>query len=254
MRRNSFIKKKILFLFILVLCFFMMTGFTYQEDKQRIFDNAGLLTEEDEEYLEDLYREYSLKDEMDYILLTTNTTDGMEPREYAKQFYIQQGIGYDKENGDGNLLLIDMEHRRAEMIDRGICVDYITDGEVEGILEVVKSDLSGGDYARAGETYADAVHDCFGASGSTDGFLLVIYGVIAIVAAGILTGVLISGNKSAMTADCHTYSKKVRVNPATRKDRYLRTVTTARPKPKENSDGGGGSVDSSGFGGGGTDF
>ena len=48
MRRNSFIKKKILFLFILVLCFFMMTGFTYQEDKQRIFDNAGLLTEEDE--------------------------------------------------------------------------------------------------------------------------------------------------------------------------------------------------------------
>lgn len=243
---------------LVICCFFLLTGFTYQKNKQRIFDNAGLLTEGEIEELEEVYRDYSLEDKMDYILLTTNSTDGMESREYAKEFYVNQGFGYDKENGDGNLLLIDMDNRRVEMIDKGICVDYIRDEEVEDILDEVTESLKDEEYGEAAKVYAEETHSAF----ITDSALsekdspvrYLIYGVLALIAAGIVTGIMAAGNKAHMTAGCHTYSKEIRVNPYTREDRYIRTITTHTPKPKHDSDGGGGSHDSSGFGGGGRSF
>lgn len=243
---------------LLVVCFFLLPGFTYQKDKQRIYDNAGLFTEDEINELEEVYQDYSLEDKMDYILLTTNSTDGMESREYARQFYVEQGFGYNKENGDGNLLLIDMDNRRIEMIDKGICVDYIRDEEVDAILDEVAEELSDEDYEEAARVYAEETHSAFvtdaASSGKNNLIRYLIYGVLALVFAGIVTGVLVSGNKSHMSADCHTYTKDIRVNPHTRQDRYLRTITTSTPKPKHDSDGGGGSHDSSGFGGGGRSF
>lgn len=256
----------------LILCFFLLSGFTYQENKQRIYDNAGLLTEEEKEELEQLYQKYSLEDETDYILLTTDSTDGMESREYAKDFYVKQGVGYNKEDGDGNLLLIDMENRRLEMIDKGNSDDEITDAEVDHIIEKVKPHLSNGDYEEAASVYAEETHYAFTEdydgseeggvyvdftavddSKGQSGFRYLIYGVLALILSGIVTFSVVQSNKSHMTADGSTYGKNVKVNPSTRQDRFIRTVTTATPKPKD-TDHGGGSKDSSGFGGGGSSF
>lgn len=244
-------------LFLVSLLF--VTGFTYQTEKQRIYDDAGLLTEEEKEALEDIYREYSLEDKMDYILLTSDSSEVEDSREYAKNFYQEQGFGYNKANGDGNLLFIDMANRRVEMIDRGKCVDFVRDEEVETILDEVTPYLSDEDYAGAAESYVEETHMAFvtdraSSGGEKNKMRYLIYGFLALVTAGVVTGALVMGNKSQMTSDCYTYGKEIKVNPRTRQDRYIRTVTTSTPKPKNDSDGGGGSVDSSGFGGGGRDF
>lgn len=244
---------------LLLLSFLLLSGFTYQEDKQRIYDHAGLFTEEEKAELEQIYQKYSLEDEMDYILLTEDSDQVENSREYAKSFYLEKGFGYNQAGGDGNLLFIDMGNRRVEMIDKGKCVDYVRDEEVEEILDEVAPHLSDGNYMEAARSYADCTHSAFVTeyeSGSKGNGMLryLIYGVLALVTAGVVTGSLVRKNKSRMTADCYTYGKEIKVDPYTKKDRYLHTQTTAVPKPKHDSDGGGGSVDSGGFGGGGRDF
>lgn len=248
-----------LWVFLFAVSFLVLTGFTYQSDKQRIYDNAGLFTEEEKAELEEIYRNYSLEDEMDYILLTADSSEVDDSREYAKEFYLEKGFGYNKAGGDGNLLFIDMANRRVEMIDKGKCVDFIRDEEIEEILDEVTPYLSDADYMIAAENYVTETHSAFvteyASINKNNGMMrYVIYGVLALVIAGIVTGGLVMGNKSRMTADCYTYGKDIQVNPRTKQDRYIRTVTTATPKPKHDSDGGGGSFDSSGFGGGGSDF
>ncbi|MDO4555980.1 MAG: TPM domain-containing protein [Lachnospiraceae bacterium] len=194
---------------------------------------------------------------MDYVLLTTDFTDGLESREYAKDFYQSEGFGYNEENGDGNLLLIDMGNRHIEMITKGTGVDFIRDEEVEAVLDEVTPEVSDGNYAEAARVYASKTHDVFvtdSASGESVMHYL-IYAVIALVAAGLITFTIAKSNRAQMTAGYGTYGKEIKVNPKTRKDRFIRTITTATPKPKkQDSDGGGGSMDSSGFGGGGRDF
>jgi uncharacterized membrane protein YgcG len=240
---------------LFILCFFLLSGFTYQEDKQRIYDNGNLLTEAEKTELEELFQEYSLKDEVDYVFLTTETTFGMESREYAKQFYKEKGFGYNQKNGDGNLLYIDMENRRVEIIDRGSCIDSIRDEEIENILDDVEDALRDEEYVQAAQIYVKEMHSAMVTdNGGHSMIRYFIYGILALIVAGIITASMVSGHKSHITVDAHTYSKKIRVNPKTKQDRFLRTVTTARPKEREKSHGSGGSRDRDGFGGGGRGF
>ncbi|MDO4555979.1 MAG: hypothetical protein Q4B70_12650 [Lachnospiraceae bacterium] len=63
MRKKRELKKcslKGLLLSGLLAAFFLCSAFTYQEEKQRIYDNADLLTDAEEMELEDIYKEYSL--------------------------------------------------------------------------------------------------------------------------------------------------------------------------------------------------
>ena len=54
--------------------------------------------------------------------------------------------------------------------------------------------------------------------------------IVSFIGAGFMTWGAVAQHKSRMTAGCTTYQKEVRINPATKRDQYIRTVTTASRK------------------------
>ena len=84
---------------------------------QRVYDYAEVLTDQEEEKLEELIAEYEERGKCDLILVTIDEYVGVSDSEWdygmvnrADDFYDQKAFGYDKPHGDGALLLDNWYH------------------------------------------------------------------------------------------------------------------------------------------------
>lgn len=113
-----------------------------------VTDLAGLLTSEEVNTLENELRNLSNKYGMDILIHTTNTTNGLDTRDYADDFY-----DYNNYADDGVVLVIDMENYNMYISTKGKGIDYFTDYGIDYIFNNIENSLSNGEYYNAFKRY-----------------------------------------------------------------------------------------------------
>ena len=79
--------KKIKHLLLLLLLFLMVGVPVYAENPDKVVDNADILTDKEEEKLEEQFTQIAEKYQCDIAVVTTNTLDGKSPMNYADDYY-----------------------------------------------------------------------------------------------------------------------------------------------------------------------
>ncbi len=241
-------------------------GFDSQERK--VYDDGELLTEAEENELQELLVKTAERTEQDLVIVTTRDNGGKEARDYAVDFYDEHGFGYEKENGSGVLFLIDMDARTFYISTAGTAIEKYTDAEINDTLDAVMPDMRAGDYAGAcftfvseaerfltgGETgdngYYDEKEDRFveyPAAKEEPGWkkavsprrLAIVFSISAAVSAFVV--LIISWNrKTRMSVNGGTYMKDGGLQFRERSDRFTHTTVVTRQIPKDNGGSGGG--------------
>lgn len=140
--------KKIKYSFMLFLLIFVMTSlFAFpvyaEEDKEsnvphinisNIFDDANLLTDEEEAELENKANLFEEKSNVTLLFVTVDDTNGQSSKTYSNNFYDEKCVDYENPD-DGILLMIDMDNREIYINTVGKCIDMLSNKQVNRILE-----------------------------------------------------------------------------------------------------------------------
>lgn len=194
-----------------------------------------------------------------YFVTTDDISDDTA-REYAKWVYTNNDLGYGDEHS-GVLFLIALNSRDYVTITYGGGVTAFTDYRIGQIEDEIVPMLSAGSYRLAAETYIDRCGetlDYYETEGKpidapdNSGWIKVLIVILAPLAvAGIVCAIFYAQMKTA-----HTQSHAAAYMPETgftlyaNQDIYTHTTETRTYSPeKDNSDSGGSSTDSDGFGG-----
>lgn len=132
---------------------------TLIETEQFVFDKADLLTDAEEEELNEKANDLAGTFHMNFVILTTDDAEGKEAEAYADDFYMDNGF-YDDGKDGGAIYLIDMDNRRVQVETAGDMKDlYITDARVEEIIDAGYENVKDGAYAEAFEGMLNATAD-----------------------------------------------------------------------------------------------
>ena len=197
--------------------------------------------------------------DVDVYFLVVDDIGDADQRDYAKNYYISNGLGYGDEQS-GILFLLAVGSRKYVTITYGGGVTAFTDYRIEQMEDDIVPKLSDGDWAGAARTYiemADYTLDYYAEHGEpidvdndlgAEGLLFVI-GIPAAIAAGVCLVFYhqMKTAKEKTEADDYMPGLKLRV----KRDVYTHTTQTRvyDPPKEEKSSGGGSSTDSDGFGG-----
>lgn len=261
-------KKKIwTVLFALALCLcvavpaFAEGAAGFAGDKDRIVDDADLLSDSEEAALREKLEEIRVRQKMDIVIVTAKTLNGATPAEYADDTYDYNSYGYGS-NRDGLLLLISMEDRDWYISTTGYGITTFTDAGIQYIGNKIKEPLSDGDYAAAFNTFAELCDDFITKartgkpydSGNMPkepmkpGWILA-----AIIAGFILSFITVGTMKSKLKTvrfqpAANSYMKEGSMNITESRDMFLYNTVTRTAKPKDNDSGGGSSTHTSSSG------
>lgn len=248
------------------LDFFGKPDIPAERQLPRLVDEAGLLDRKYAGELETYLDEISETYQCDVAIVTQDTIDGENARDYADDFYDYNGYGYG-EGDDGILLLMAMEEREWYITTYNYGKAVFTDRRLDDIADKMVPYMSDGDYDNAfavfaemsAETLADAETEGIerereGESGTSDfGFNLVAGLIAGLVIAGISTGIMRSKMKSVRSArGAAGYVKPGSLEITADRDLYLYKTVTRTAKPKDNDSGGSSHTSSSGRTHGGT--
>lgn len=274
-------RKEILF----AAAFFMMVFFSIpvqaaEGQEQTVFDYGDLLTDSEESELTRQTLELSGKHEMNFIILTTADAKGKSAQEYADDFYMDQGF-YDDGKKGGITMLIDMDNRQVWLSTAGDMRYYVSDDEVEEILDAGYDELEEGymyscfermlectdrvvDRGLSSEDYLIDENGNITRYHSLKGWEIIAALVFALLAAGIPCGIIVGRYKVHFGGYTYRWRENSEVAYHDKQDRLVNQVVTHRhipkdPPPGSGGHGGGGSSihTSSGggsFGGGGRSF
>lgn len=232
----------------------------------RMFDDAEVLTEDEDNELEDALEELSLRQSFDVTIATIESmesvgADSMEQFADDLYDYCQYGYGPDM---DGVLLLVSVGDRKWHISTCGYGITVFTDAGIQYLGEQMTPDMADGDYAAAFHTFiqwTDAYvtaaregHPYDVDNMPKEPFSIVYLGValvIGLITALIVTGVMKSRLKSvAPQRDATSYVRQGSMKLTNQRDLYLyREVhRTERPKESSSSDSGGSSTHTSSSG------
>ncbi|MBP3701653.1 MAG: TPM domain-containing protein, partial [Lachnospiraceae bacterium] len=141
----------------LILCGYGSDQSGDQSGGQRVFDDADLLTETEEEKLQQDIETRIDKLSLDIVVVTAADARGKSAMAYADDFYDEHGFGYGDEYGPGILFLIDMDNREFWFSTAGQAIADFTDGEIYQMEEAVLSWMSNGYYYQACQEFLDQV-------------------------------------------------------------------------------------------------
>ena len=249
-------------LLALLLCMTMAVPAFAASDMPRLADNAGLLSASEQNELLDKLDEISERQQVDVIVVTTDSLNGKTPEAYADNFYDgnEYGFGTDR---DGVLLLVSTEDHDWYLSTCGYGMTAITDDGADYISKQFLSDLSDGNYAAAFATYA-GLCDEFITQAKTgrpyDGdrmpkapfntvkcllISMAIGLVIALIVTGSMKGKLKSVRRQSAAA---SYVKANSLHITESRDLFLYHTVDRREKPKSDSSSGGSSSHTSSSG------
>lgn len=245
------------------LCMFMFGRLEVLAQTENVFDQAELLTEEEERKLQEFSDQLSEKWNMNFLAVTTMDTDGKSTAEYADDFYDEKFP--DSSEEDGVLYLIDMDHREIYLSTSGIAIRYLTDARIDLILDQAFEEVADGDYYGTFEVFFQETEKYLNKgipsdqynydveTGEVDPYvapkepkkITMVEFFVALVA-----GLAVSfGTAAAIKAkyqlkfedfhyDAYTDSE---INLKVKEDRLINTIVTHRRIPKNQGNGGGGS-------------
>ena len=113
---------------LLLLC-----GYDNLDDK--VFDNADLLSEEEEEQLQQQIQTLAPELSLDLVIVTEDDARGMSAEEYARAFYEINAFGYETDDQSGLLFLIDMDNSEIFLYTAGTAVDTYPDEVLDEMLD-----------------------------------------------------------------------------------------------------------------------
>lgn len=226
----------------------------------RLADNASLLTEEERETVAALLDTVSARCGADIVVVTTDSLDGKTPRDFADDFFDQNGFGTGEERS-GVLLMVCMSTRDWYISTSGTGMTAVTAAGREYIAKQFLGDLSGGFYADAFTTFANECDDLFeraaqgdpyDSAGTSDDYdddfvfdgkavaiNLLIALVIAFVIALIVTGAMRAKLKTVRRqAAADSYVKPGSLNITESSDLFLYSHLDRRERPKDDDHGG----------------
>lgn len=241
-------------------------------EQRFILDEAGLLTHAQKLKLESQAQKAAEMYDCGVYVLTVDTMNGMERREYAKEYYANHKLGVgDFQNGI--LFLVCMDTREYVTITYGRNPNKITeygpgilaftDEGIAAMEDAVTPKLSDGDYSGAFDTYVSTCTeylDYYKENGEGKvpislTSILIRLAIVILVPLGIAGGVCWIFVRQMKTARAATtagdYIPADSFQLSRERDQYTHTTTERRKIEKESSSGGSGSssVDSDGYGG-----
>ncbi len=269
-------KKRFLMLLFAMTMFLMLCGF--REDENKVFDEGELLTDDEEEKLQELCIKTAKEIELDIVIVTTRDLGYKSTMSYADDFYDEGRFGYEYEYGSGVLFLIYEDPNEGEVYisTAGLGILYIDDYDIETILDAGWDDfaydyeyynclekminkteyivkhyehLNGVDevmddwYDGKYEDYEDFIVD-YVQYGKDPNFFSAFFfcGIVSVIVSGIFVLIQNSNYKNRMTVSGGTYFKKNSFVMHSNYDNFLRTdVTRVRIESNSSSGGGGGS-------------
>jgi uncharacterized protein len=236
----------LLFFFILLP---LSSLFVYQpaaaaEQKQYVYDFAGLLTDEEIGKLEDLSRELGAERKTDFIILTVNDLNGKDVVQYTEDFYDEKGLGYDKVHGNTAILTLDMMNREVYLAGFYKAEEYLDDQRLDLIREDITPDLSSGAYYSAFETFIKTSYEYMGIKPGVNPenilFKWWFQLTVAVVVAGAVVGLMAFNSGGRVTVNDRTYMSNNTSRVLEKRDTYLNTTVTKQKIPKQSNSGGGG--------------
>ena len=234
----------------------------------RVVDNAGILTDEQEEALSEKAQELSEKHDTGFVIFTDNSTYGLSKEIYASDFFIFNGYGAG-DNYSGVILFLSLElgNRGWRTLAFGDCEKiYNNERLINQLDDAIEPDIVGGKYYEAFDAYIDYTdyilkHERFPVSSGTKAKSLGLGLIAGLIAASAKT----SSAKKRMNIQpqmaAATYFINDSLNISNKTANFLYSSITKTPRVTESRSSGGGSsfgggVSSSGhtFSGGGRDF
>lgn len=223
----------------------------YSANPEKIYDQADLLSQSEENKLLELIETYAHQTELDFVIVTTNDVGNKSSELYADDFYDDNKFGYDYPCGSGALLLIDMDNRQVVISTAGKAMNDISQKQIDNILDEIAPKLTSGDYADAGSIFVKTI------SGYITGEIKeknlfshlqnpLISGIIALVISGVAVLIMSGTSKTAVTVGGRTYMDSNTLRYTNRVDQFTHTTTTRRKIETSSSSGGGVRTSSSG--------
>lgn len=212
------------------------------ESKQRIFDDANLLTENEIERLEKLAHEHSAKRKTDFIIITTPDADGKDIVRFVQDLYDEKAFGYDKPNGNAAILVLDMSERDVYLAGFYKGKKNLDSERMNLIRGKIAPLLSSGKYDEAFsqfiETGSQYIRYIPGVNPESFLFQTWFHILLAIGIAALVVGGMAYNSGGKITVNERTYTGDF--NVLERKDIFVNKKVTRRRKPKKNSSSGGG--------------
>ncbi len=263
--------KKRLFVLLTAICmlFSVVPAFAAE---QRVFDNADLLDEYEEEdvqtWCEDMQNNFGI----DLAFVTTNGLGNMTIEDFGADYFLSYDMGMG-ENDDGVIFVLDMDSREGKILTSGEAINIYTDFYVDEMWENMVDYLSDGEYYNAFYSlyydmdYYAAEYEKYLAD--PDAYLseyekettrdtILMFAVIGLVLGLIVAAIGVSSMKKKCKnvrpyTDGRDYLKENGLRFTTDRDTFANTRTTMAPIPKHD-DNNGGFTGGSDWGGGSSTF
>lgn len=219
------------------------------DDKERIVDGAGLLSESEAAELSEKLDEISERQKLDVVIVTLESLEGADVVAYADDYFDYNGYGFG-EGKDGILFLISMEERDWCISTSGYGITAFTDAGQEYLSEKFLPYLSDGAYADAFGIFAEWCDDYItqaraGTPYDVDNIpvepfsplgALIIAVVAGFVVSFIVTGIMrLSLHSVFSQTAADSYMKKDSLRLTKNYDLFLYKNVTRTEKPKETS-------------------
>ena len=242
-------------IFVMILMCLLIGGIVAQAQStnqtQYIYDDADVLTAEEEEQLESLASTLSAERNTAFIILTVDGTGGKSITEYMGEFYDKEAPGYDKPHGSTAMLAIDLQERDVFLMGFKLAEEYLDNDRLETIRLDITSDLTDGYYYDAFLDFMYDAHDYMGylpgeVNPNSFFFQWWFQLIVSLVIATVVVSVMVSNSGGVVTVDGSTYIDNSQSSVVDRQDDYVRTTVTKVKKPDDSDSGSGGGTTSGG--------
>lgn len=129
-------------------------------DQERIVDEAGLLTAQEEEILEASARNIVDAYQMDVVIVVVNSLGNQTAREFADNYYDNNGYGIGSD-ASGVLFLFSIEYGDWYISTCGEAIYALTDYGIDDLFSDISDDLSNDRYFDAFTLYLHLLPDYF---------------------------------------------------------------------------------------------
>lgn len=242
--------KQIIFILSLLIFIMPITSLSSfaETDKQRVYDEVELLSEQEINDLEEMTKKYSDKRETDFVILTTNSS--ASAKKYMQDFYDEKGLGYDSEHGNTAIMTINMNNREVYLAGFYKGEKYLTDKRLDKVRDKITDDLTDGQYLQAFKGFikkSDYYFD-YEPNVNPDNIFYKTWFqfILALIVSLVIVGMMLYQSKSKITTTQSTYKDMNRSKVISQKDRYIRKHVTKKHSPQSKDGGGSGGGKTSG--------
>ena len=148
--------------FLLLVCLMLMLAVPVLGIGSKVVDQAGLLTDGEEALLEEKAQEIVSQYDMDVVILTVDSTDGQYIRDFADDFYDNNGYGIGSDYS-GVLFMLAMDTREWYISTCGDGIYAVTDYGVQMLFSQAAGYLANDDYFTAFDVYLDELKEYYAA-------------------------------------------------------------------------------------------